>query len=64
MTKYTVLHYYTRSKFGMTSLETDQVSKFFDTIQEAEAARVVILNDMTNSEVTPQELRVVQYDFS
>ena len=41
MTKYTVVDYYIKGG----QLHTDQVSKWFDSIQDAEAARVVILNE-------------------
>lgn len=58
MTKYTVVDYYIKGG----QLHTDQVSKWFDSIQDAEAARVVILNER-HPNVTAQSLRVVQYDF-
>jgi len=59
MTKYAVVDYYIKD--GM--LRSEQVSKWFDSIQEAEAARVVILNERIFG-VTAQNLRVVQYDLS
>lgn len=57
MIKYAVVDYYTISG----QLHCNQVSKWFDSIKDAEAARLVILNE--NFAIKPQELRVVQYEF-
>jgi len=66
MIKYTVLKYYIDIKFSShgqiyDELQTDQVTKFFSNIKEAEAARITLLNE--NFNLKPQDLRVVQYEF-
>ncbi len=66
MIKYTVLKYYIDIKSSShgqiyDELQTDQVTKFFSNIKEAEAARITLLNE--NFNLKPQDLRVVQYEF-
>ena len=59
MTKYTVVHYFIEDG----DLVSAQISKWFDSIQDAEASRMVLLNEQY-PRLSPQKIRVVQYDFT
>lgn len=58
MIKYTVVWF----RISNEEIDTEQMSKWFDGIQEAESCRLTLLNDEF-LKFNAQNLRVIQYEF-